>query len=191
MRTGRIAFASKLTTTTIREGTRMAEQDGRQRQRGRCPRERGRLRSRSTRCPSPSGLPTAAPTRRSSGASLSVADGEFVAIVGPTGCGKSTLLNVAAGLIAPSTGRADIFGAPLTGPQPAGRLSVPGGRAVSLEDRARKRRDRARDRRHRAARKRASGRRPGSSASGSPVSARAIRTCCRAGRGSASGWCRC
>ena len=37
--------------------------------------------------------------------SLAVADGEFVAIVGPTGCGKSTLLNVAAGLIAPSTGR--------------------------------------------------------------------------------------
>src|SRR5882672_7609476 len=35
-------------------------------------------------------------------ASLEVADGEFVAIVGPTGCGKSTLLNVAAGLIAPS-----------------------------------------------------------------------------------------
>src|SRR5262250_1474043 len=47
--------------------------------------------------------------------SLSVADGEFVAIVGPTGCGKSTLLNVAAGLIAPSSGRIDIFGAPLTG----------------------------------------------------------------------------
>lgn len=47
-------------------------------------------------------------------ATLSVADGEFVAIVGPTGCGKSTLLNVAAGLLAPSTGTADIFGAPLT-----------------------------------------------------------------------------
>jgi NitT/TauT family transport system ATP-binding protein len=44
---------------------------------------------------------------------LDVADGEFVAIVGPTGCGKSTLLNVAAGLIAPSTGGVDIFGAPL------------------------------------------------------------------------------
>jgi NitT/TauT family transport system ATP-binding protein len=47
--------------------------------------------------------------------SLSVADGEFVAIVGPTGCGKSTLLNVAAGLVAPSAGRVDIFGAPLAG----------------------------------------------------------------------------
>jgi len=47
-------------------------------------------------------------------ATLSVADGEFVAIVGPTGCGKSTLLNVAAGLLAPSSGTADIFGAPLT-----------------------------------------------------------------------------
>jgi NitT/TauT family transport system ATP-binding protein len=49
------------------------------------------------------------------GASLKVADGEFVAIVGPTGCGKSTLLNVAAGLITPSVGRADVFGAPLAG----------------------------------------------------------------------------
>ena len=47
--------------------------------------------------------------------SLALADGEFVAIVGPTGCGKSTLLNVAAGLIAPSSGRVEIFGAPLAG----------------------------------------------------------------------------
>jgi NitT/TauT family transport system ATP-binding protein len=46
-------------------------------------------------------------------ASLDVADGEFVAIVGPTGCGKSTLLNVAAGLIAPSNGTATIFGSAL------------------------------------------------------------------------------
>jgi NitT/TauT family transport system ATP-binding protein len=49
------------------------------------------------------------------GASLAVADGEFVSIVGPTGCGKSTLLNVAAGLIAPSSGRIDIFGSSLAG----------------------------------------------------------------------------
>ena len=48
-------------------------------------------------------------------ASLNVADGEFVAIVGPTGCGKSTLLNVAAGLFPPSSGRVEIFGASLSG----------------------------------------------------------------------------
>jgi NitT/TauT family transport system ATP-binding protein len=48
-------------------------------------------------------------------ASLDVADGEFVAIVGPTGCGKSTLLNVTAGLFPPSTGRVEIYGANLDG----------------------------------------------------------------------------
>ncbi|HZR71550.1 ABC transporter ATP-binding protein [Bradyrhizobium sp.] len=48
-------------------------------------------------------------------ANLSVAAGEFVAIVGPTGCGKSTLLNVAAGLLAPAGGRVRIFDAPLSG----------------------------------------------------------------------------
>jgi NitT/TauT family transport system ATP-binding protein len=47
-------------------------------------------------------------------ATLEVADGEFVAIVGPTGCGKSTLLNIAAGLIAPFAGSVHIFGRPLT-----------------------------------------------------------------------------
>ncbi len=48
-------------------------------------------------------------------ANLAVADGEFVAIVGPTGCGKSTLLNIAAGLLAPAAGQVDIYGAPLPG----------------------------------------------------------------------------
>jgi NitT/TauT family transport system ATP-binding protein len=43
-------------------------------------------------------------------ATLNVADGEFVSIVGPTGCGKSTLLNIAAGLLAPAAGHVDIFG---------------------------------------------------------------------------------
>jgi NitT/TauT family transport system ATP-binding protein len=46
---------------------------------------------------------------------VAVADGAFVSIVGPTGCGKSTLLNVAAGLAAPTTGTATIFGEPLKG----------------------------------------------------------------------------
>jgi len=48
-------------------------------------------------------------------AQLSVAQGEFVAIVGPTGCGKSTLLNVAAGLLKPAAGTAKIFGRQLSG----------------------------------------------------------------------------
>ena len=69
-------------------------------------------------------------------ATLTVADGEFVAIVGPTGCGKSTLLNIAAGLMAPSAGTVDIFGDASRRAQPAGRLSVSGRRAVSVEDRA-------------------------------------------------------
>ena len=48
-------------------------------------------------------------------ASLKVADGEFVSIVGPTGCGKSTLLNATAGLFPPSLGSVEIFGTSLSG----------------------------------------------------------------------------
>src|SRR6478736_4259249 len=48
-------------------------------------------------------------------AHLAVAQGEFVAIVGPTGCGKSTLLNVAAGLLKPAAGNVRIFDRPLAG----------------------------------------------------------------------------
>jgi NitT/TauT family transport system ATP-binding protein len=47
--------------------------------------------------------------------SLTVGDGEFVSVVGPTGCGKSTLLNVGAGLLAPSSGAVQVFGQPLDG----------------------------------------------------------------------------
>lgn len=46
---------------------------------------------------------------------LAVGAGEFVSVVGPTGCGKSTLLNVAAGLLAPSSGCVEVFGEPLAG----------------------------------------------------------------------------
>ena len=49
------------------------------------------------------------------GTSFAVGTGEFVSLVGPTGCGKSTLLNIAAGLLAPSAGRVEVFGTPLEG----------------------------------------------------------------------------
>jgi NitT/TauT family transport system ATP-binding protein len=61
------------------------------------------------------GLADAQPYIAVEEARLSVAQGEFVAIVGPTGCGKSTLLNVAAGLLRPISGTVHIFDAPLTG----------------------------------------------------------------------------
>ncbi len=48
-------------------------------------------------------------------ATIHVAPGEFVSVVGPTGCGKSTLLNVGAGLLAPTSGQVRVFGKPLQG----------------------------------------------------------------------------
>jgi len=47
---------------------------------------------------------------------LTVAQGEFVAIVGPSGCGKSTLLNMVAGMLRPSEGEVLYRGMPVAGP---------------------------------------------------------------------------
>src|SRR4030088_416955 len=44
--------------------------------------------------------------------SFTVSSGKVVAIVGPSGCGKSTLLQVLGGLLQPSSGQAELRGAP-------------------------------------------------------------------------------
>ncbi len=46
---------------------------------------------------------------------LSVAEGDFVALVGPSGSGKTTLLNLIGGLDQPSSGRLTVDGRDLTG----------------------------------------------------------------------------
>ncbi|SDM28849.1 NitT/TauT family transport system ATP-binding protein [Franzmannia pantelleriensis] len=48
--------------------------------------------------------------------SLSIRDGEFVAIVGPSGCGKSTFMKLCTGLHGPTQGSVRVAGEPVTGP---------------------------------------------------------------------------
>jgi ABC-type nitrate/sulfonate/bicarbonate transport system ATPase subunit len=54
------------------------------------------------------------------GLTLSVADGEFVAIVGPSGCGKSTLMNIISGFERPDEGSVLVDGVATRGPSPKG-----------------------------------------------------------------------
>ena len=49
---------------------------------------------------------------------LTIARGEFVALIGHSGCGKSTLLNLVAGLIKPSAGVLLLAGREIAGPGP-------------------------------------------------------------------------
>lgn len=54
------------------------------------------------------------------GVSLTVGDGEFVAIVGPSGCGKSTLMKIAAGFEKPDEGFVAVDGVERKGPNANG-----------------------------------------------------------------------
>jgi NitT/TauT family transport system ATP-binding protein len=51
---------------------------------------------------------------------LTLAHGEFFAVVGPSGCGKSTLLELVAGLQTPTDGRVVFEGTPVRGQVPDG-----------------------------------------------------------------------
>lgn len=48
--------------------------------------------------------------------SLTLAKGEFAAVIGSSGCGKSTLLKIMAGLMPPTSGRVMLEGRPVMGP---------------------------------------------------------------------------
>jgi NitT/TauT family transport system ATP-binding protein len=54
-----------------------------------------------------------------SDATLSIAKGEFVCLIGASGCGKSTLLRIMAGFEQPSAGQALMWGKPIEGPDPS------------------------------------------------------------------------
>jgi branched-chain amino acid transport system ATP-binding protein len=69
------------------------------------------------------------------GVSLSVGEGERVALIGPNGAGKTSLLNAVCGVVRPASGRVRIDGRDLTGEPPAavvrrGVSQVPEGRHV-------------------------------------------------------------
>ncbi|MBP1845728.1 NitT/TauT family transport system ATP-binding protein [Rhizobium petrolearium] len=53
-----------------------------------------------------------------SGISMTVSEGEFVAVVGPSGSGKSTILRALCGLLKPSGGHVAVDGVPVSSPPP-------------------------------------------------------------------------
>ena len=58
------------------------------------------------------------------GVSISIGEGEFVAIMGPSGCGKSTLLHLMGGLLSPTSGKIEIDGEDLSEVSDAQRTDI-------------------------------------------------------------------
>jgi len=58
------------------------------------------------------------------GVSLSLQEGEFLAVMGPSGCGKSTMLHLLGGLLTPTKGRIVVDGEDLTAASDAKRTDI-------------------------------------------------------------------
>src|SRR5216117_1979524 len=58
------------------------------------------------------------------GITLTVQEGEFLAVMGPSGCGKSTMLHLMGGLLTPTKGRIIVDGEDLTAASDAKQTDI-------------------------------------------------------------------